>query len=321
MPPATEPVSTESRRAAWHGAPTVELGDRLRERPHPGKARIELLTDPWSVWCWGFEPGRRALELRYPSIEFRFLLGGMFPQMPDPREVGFDIERFFAIVQRTTGMPIRADGIRRDPATSTYPACIFVHAAREADPDLEPAYLRALREAAYLDGLNISRPEVGAQVAARVGVPTDRFRAALDTGAAKASFEAQLAAVHEQGLHAYPTFVITSGDRKVRVEGFQSLPGLVAIAQSISGQAHAPLPDPPLAEVLVPGERLATREVAEVLGVSLEEAYDRLAALETKGDAVRERFATGDAWSPRGGRGAPPRKPKAADVVRIVAGR
>ncbi len=313
--------STKIRPSAWHGVETLDFGNKLRERPHPGKVRVELLTDPWSIWCWGFEPARRTIELRYPSIEFRFLVGGMFPTMPDPREVGFDIERFFAIVQRTTGMPIRADGIRRDPATSTFPACTFVHAARIAEPERELSFLRALREAAYLDALNISRPEVAAQVAARVGIPTDKFRAALADGSAEKSFKTQLDKVHEQGLHSYPTFLITSGDRTVRVEGFQTLPGLVGIAQSVSGQAHAPLPDPPMDRVLVPGERLATREFAEVFGLSIEAAFERLSGLETKGELVRERHATGDAWSLRAGRTEVKDKPKSSSVVKILPGR
>src|SRR5687767_1822228 len=84
----------------------VRAGANVAVRPAP--VRVELLTDPWSVWCWGFEPARRALELRYPTVELRPLVGGMFPEMPDPDALGFDVNRFFAVVQRTTGMPIRA---------------------------------------------------------------------------------------------------------------------------------------------------------------------------------------------------------------------
>jgi protein-disulfide isomerase-like protein with CxxC motif len=311
-------TSSKARPAGWLGAHPLDFAEKLRERPHPGKVRIELLTDPWSVWCWGFEPARRTLALRYPTIEFRFLLGGMFPTMPDPREVGFDIERFFSIVQRTTGMPIRADGIRRDPASSTYPACIFVHAARLADPSLELAFLRALREAVYLDGQNISRAEVASKIAARVGIQTDKFRDALSDGSAEAAFKAQLAKIHEQGLHGYPTFLIASGDRTVRVEGFQSLPGLLGIAQSVSGQPHAPLPDPDVASVLAPGERVATREFAEVFGISIEEAFERLSAMEAKGTVAGERYPTGYVWTAREGSKRPVPAKRTQNVVRIL---
>ena len=49
-------------------------------------------------------------------------------------------------------------------------------------------------------------------------------------------------------------------------------------------------------EVLGSGERVATREVAEATGTSVEEAYEALAALARQGAVERERHPTGDAW-------------------------
>lgn len=260
------------------------------------RVRVELLTDPWSVWCWGFEPVRRTLELRYPAIEFRFLLGGMFPQMPDPRQVGFDVDRFFSIVQRTTGMPIHAFDDRRDRPDSTYPACVHVHAVRLVAPEKENLYLRALREAVYLDGLNISRRDVGAQVARRIGVDADGFLEALRSGRADDAFQRQLGTIQGQNLHAYPTLLVRHGDRQIRVEGFQTLPAVLGLAQSLQRQRLAPRPDPSLEQVIPEGERVTTREVAEVLGVSLERAVEVLDAARRRRRVERLRYPGGDAW-------------------------
>lgn len=284
--------------------PVVDVGPRVTSRLPPGKLRIELLTDPWSVWCWGFEPIRRALELRHPTLEFRPLLGGMFPTMPRPEQAGFDVERFFSIVHRTTGMPIRYDGIRRDAPDSTYPACIHVHAVRLLAPERESEYLRALREAAYLDGLNISRLEVGAEVAQRVGLEGDAFLKMRRSKAAEESFLSQIESLHERNLHAYPTILFTVAGQTHVVEGFQSLPAVLGIAQSLTGRAFAPTPDPTLDLVVPPGERVATREVAEVLGMSLEAALDLCRAEEEKGRLVREEHPQGVVWSRKGKRPA-----------------
>jgi len=199
----------------------VDVGTRVTSRLPQGKLRIELLTDPWSVWCWGFEPVRRALVLRHPDLEFRFLVGGMFEEMPRPDQIGFDVDRFFGIVQRTTGMPIRADGPRRDPPTSTYPACIHVHTVRLIAPELEDAYLRALREAVYLDGLNISRDEVGADVAERVGIPRARFLEARRSGQPEAVFKDTVAKLQAKDLHGYPTVLFTLDEGEdVQIRGY-----------------------------------------------------------------------------------------------------
>lgn len=297
----------------------VEPGRRERSQSETGepmvrasrqkaRVRVTLLTDPWSVWCWGFEPVRRALELRYPTIEFRNLLGGMFPRMPRPQDAGFDIERFFSVVQRTTGMPVSAETVRRDPADSTYPSCIHVHAVRLAAPEKERRYLRALREAVYLDGQNISRPPVALRVARRVGVDPAAFREALTSGRAEASFQEALEKIHRQGLHSYPTLLVRTKQQLARVEGFQTLPAVLTIAQSLSRGRHAPLPDPPLQRIIPAGERVATREVAEVLGVSMERALDRLDKARDEGLLERDRHPTGDVWR----RVAPPPQP---DIV------
>lgn len=261
-----------------------------------GRVRVTLLTDPWSVWCWGFEPVRRALALRYPGIEFQALIGGMFPRLPDPAEVGFDVERFFAAVQRTTGMPLRLDATKRDRPDSTYPACIHAHAVRLLAPEREAAYVRALREAAYLDARNVSRPEVAAEVAERLGIGAREFREALASGEPEREFRERLASLHAMNLHAYPTLLVTAGERTARVEGFQSLPALLGIVEAVSGRVQVALPPPALDAAIPSVERVATREVAEVLGLSVEQAVERLAEAERGGALRRDRHPTGDTW-------------------------
>lgn len=281
--------------SAWALEHARELGSLSRSVP-AGEVQVELLTDPWSVWCWGFEPVRRALEARYPSISFRVRVGGMFERLPDPAQMGFDVQRFFAVVQRTTGMPMRLDAATRDRPQSTYPACIHVATVRLLRPELEGAYLRGLREAAYLDSLNVSRPDVAADVAQAVGVDREEFLEALATGEPERDFRETLAELERQGLHAYPTFLVRVADRLAKVEGFQTLPGLLAIVESASRRLHPARPPPEALDVVAPGERVATREVSEVLGTGVEEAYARLAELERDGLLAREQLPTGYVW-------------------------
>lgn len=258
---------------------------------------VRLLTDPWSVWCWGWEPARRTIELRYPSIKYEPILGGMFPQMPDHERAGFDVDRFFQVVERTTGMPARFQPLRNDPAESTYPACIHVHAVRLLAPERERAYLRALREAVYLDGLNVSRTRVGARVAGRIGIDPEAFKDVRENGKAEAAFDETMQQLHAQNLLAYPTLLVGVGPRTTRVEGYQSLPALLGLAQSMTGRVLAPTPDPPIEDVIGLHERVLTREVAEALGVTMEIAIERLEGAVDDSVLERSRFPGGDAWS------------------------
>lgn len=271
----------------------------MNDDPEPvprGKVRVELLTDPWSIWCWGFEPVRRTIELRYPGIEFRSVVGGMFESMPDPKVVGFDIERFFATVQRTTGMPIRLDAVRTDRPESTYPACIFTHAVRLLSPGAEAQYLRALREAAYLDGRNISRAQVGLEVAESIGIDAAAFTEAMESGEPTREFEERVRRFQASGLESYPTIMVRSGDKTGNIVGFQSLPALLSTLETFAGKLLVAREAPRLPDFIGETERIATREVAEVLGTSIEEAYEMLRDLEDAGELHSERHPTGDVW-------------------------
>lgn len=290
-----DPEPAAPQPSAWALAHARELNALSRTLP-PGRVEVELVTDPYSVWCWGFEPVRRALETRFPTISFKATVGGMFARLPDPAQVGFDVQRFFSVVQRTTGMPLASDAATRDRATSTHPSCIHVAAVRLLRPDLEKRYLRALREALYLDSLNISRPEVAADVAQRAGVERTEFLEALASGEPERDFRENLAQLEEQGLRAYPTYLVRAGERTAKVEGFQTLPGLLAIVEGASGRLHPARPPPEPLEIIGEGERVATREVAETMGLSIEAAYEALAALEHAGELESQELATGYVW-------------------------
>jgi protein-disulfide isomerase-like protein with CxxC motif len=274
----------------------MESGLLPREPLPAGHVEVVLLTDPWSVWCWGFEPVRRALALRYPTIRFRHLVGGMFERLPDPAAMGFDVERFFSVVQRTTGMPLRVDATKRDRPRSTYPACTAVATVRLLRPDLEGPYLRRLREAAFLDGRNISRPEVQADVAQSFGISAEEFKEALASGEPEREFRGTIARLEAQALRAYPTFLVRVREKVGRVEGFQTLPGLLAIVGCVSGEPHMPRPAPSLLAAIPPGERVATREVAEVLDVGVDEAFEQLQSVEKEGRIRRAQASRGLTW-------------------------
>ncbi|MGH7337846.1 MAG: hypothetical protein ACREI7_09725, partial [Myxococcota bacterium] len=86
------------------------------------------------------------------------------------------------------------------------------------------------------------------------------------------------------------------GERTARVDGFQNLATIITIAETLSGRLHVARPAPAITSVVAPGERVATREVAMAMGISVEEAYDRLLELQRAGGVERERHPTGDVW-------------------------
>lgn len=274
----------------------VQRSEDLFEPVGGDEVRVELLTDPWSVWCWGLEPVRRAIEHRFPSITFRPLVGGMFERLPHHDHPGFNLSRFLTRVQRITGMPVATDAFQEGGPQSTYPACVHLHAMRLLDAEQAEVGLRKLREAAWLDGRNISEREVAAEVAREAGYDAGEFRSAMDSGEPEREFRERLSALERRELSAYPTIIVRTADETRRLEGFVPLPALIEVVEQLSGRTHVPSPTPEPSELFDDGHRVATREVAEVLDVSIEAAYDEMDRRRERGQLAHERFPTGDVW-------------------------
>ncbi|HVG36668.1 MAG TPA: hypothetical protein VNA10_02960, partial [Thermoplasmata archaeon] len=49
--------------------------------------RVIWYTDPHNIWCWGFEPTIRRLEVRYPEmVQIETRQGGLFEDFSPVRE-------------------------------------------------------------------------------------------------------------------------------------------------------------------------------------------------------------------------------------------
>lgn len=292
-----QPTSLRDDASSW-ALDYVQRSEDLFAPIDGDEVRINLVTDPWSVWCWGLEPVRRAIEHRFPAITFRPIVGGMFERLPHHDHPDFDLSRFLTRVQRITGMPIATDAFEDGGPESTYPACVHVHAMRLLDPDKAALGLRKLREAAWLDGRNISDVEVAADVARQAGYDPDEFRSAMRSDEPEREFRQRLSALERRELSAYPTLVVRAGENTRRLEGFVPLPGLIETVERLSGRTHVRSPAPDAVDVLEPEHRVTTREVAEVTGSSVERAVEALTELADRGQVGRDRHATGDAWRP-----------------------
>lgn len=278
----------------------VQRSEDLFEPADADEVRIDLVTDPWSVWCWGLEPVALAIEHRFPAITLRPVVGGMFERLPHHDHPEFNLSRFLARVQRITGMPVATAAFGDGGPESTYPACVHAHAMRLLDADRALLGLRKLRETAWLDGRDISDVDVATGAARSAGYDPEEFRSAVASGEPEREFRQRLSALERRELSAYPTIVVRAGDTTRRLEGFVPLPGLIEVVEQLTGQTHVQAPAPDPAEVLEPGHRIATREIAEVCELSIEAAADELAELEAEDGVERERHATGDVWTVQG---------------------
>lgn len=259
-------------------------------------------TDAACPWAWSAEPAMRRLRWLYgDQLEWRVRMIGLADDADDYARRGFTPEGMaegFARFAADYGMPLETTP--RPRLAATVPACRAVVAARlHASPRAAEALLRRLRVHAMTVATSVLDDDATIAAAAReagldpaalerwLADPSveqalrDDMRQARTPGPAAVALRHKLAPTPDGGLrYTAPSLVFTrpSDGATLEAPGFQpSLAYEVAVANLAPGLERR---EPPasVAELLAwAGEPLATREVAEVLGVGLDEARERLA--------------------------------------------
>jgi predicted DsbA family dithiol-disulfide isomerase len=196
-------------------------------------------------------------------------------------------------LRATYGMPMSTEA--PDRLAATIDACRAYVAARINDPSRADLLLRALRRRAFSEGRQLDDPDTIRGAASEVGIETDALEAWMadshteaalreDMAATRAPVPEALALSHRlsgsDGALRYSTgsAVFERGERRVVMPGFQPFAVYeVAVANVAPDLERRPAPESVEALLSWASYPLATAEVAELLGVGLDEARQRLA--------------------------------------------
>ena len=273
--------------------------------------RVIWYTDPHNIWCWGFEPTIRRLEVRYPdTVQIETRQGGLFEDFSPVREQWArmsggrwkdSVRAFFEAVSSQHRMPMAADAMidSSDDFDSTWPACIAAKAADLQGADQGWRYLRRLREAWCLQGRGIHRKDVQATVAKETGLDVEAFARALEDGSANDAFRRDRDECQALGISGFPTFVVRRADETRHVDGWRPWDGFEEILRDVYPHLEAaPLKvdqDTALGLLQRYGS-LATCELAAILGTTDDDAEILLEELEGRDDVVRRPVGRGLMW-------------------------
>ncbi len=276
------------------------------------KVRVVWYTDPYNVWCWGCEPGVRRLEARYAdAVVVEEVMGGLFEDFGPMKEQWSrmsggrwqdSVLAFLNAVADHHRMPMDTSGMasHMEDLTSTWPSCVAVKAASLQSGSAGHRYLRALREALYIEGRPIHRRDVQIAVAGELGLSVSAFTRSLEDGTADAAFRYDLERCRDRGVTGFPTFELMHGTASVRMEGWQPWDAFDEAVQNLNSALNPRPMDATPQEVLRLLRRFgrcATLEVAAVLGVTDDEAEILLEELEARGVAVRREVGKGLFWA------------------------
>lgn len=244
-------------------------------------------SDPGCPWAYSSRPAVARLRWRFGAqIEWRLVLIGLSEDASRYEERGYTPGRLAAghrEFQRRFGMPFGA-GVKRR-MWGTAPACRAIVAAREVDPDLGYAALRAIQLMQFTTpGLLDDRDDLGAALATVPGLDAEAMVARIDDPEVVAAYEADRARArsaagtptHVQGRHAEsdgpvrytaPSVVFEHPDgRSLEVGGFQPFESYdTALANLDASLERRPPPTDAAEAVLELPVGLTTAEVAAIM--------------------------------------------------------
>jgi predicted DsbA family dithiol-disulfide isomerase len=277
-------------------------------------------TDAACPWAWSAEPMKWRLRWLYgDGLEWRTRMIGLTSERDEYARRGFTPERMAAGYARFSadyGMPLETTP--RPRLGATVPACRAVVAARLHGSDaLAERLLRRLRvhamtrsEALLDDDATILAAAAEAGIDAAVlerwladpaveHALSDDMRRARTAGAASVALKHKLAEVPGGGWrYTAPSLVFTrtADGQAIEAPGFQpSLAYEVAVANLAPELERRAEPESVHELLAWAGEPLATREVAEVMGLGLDEARAALAG--AGGGVVAQPAGTDAFWA------------------------
>ena len=169
-------------------------------------------ADPMCSWCWGFSPVIETLrEEFHERAKIALVLGGLRPGETAPLTAAGreDILHHWRQVHERTGQPFRFDNaLPPGFVYDTEPASRAVVTIGGLEPTLIFSLFRAIQNAFYAEGRDVTQAGVLAELAAGLGVDAAAFLQAFDSDAARAKTQAHFRQARQAGVRGFPALIL-----------------------------------------------------------------------------------------------------------------
>ena len=183
-------------------------------RAHDDSDAVELVLyhDVLCSWCYVADARLDFLRDEYgSSVRWRFRPYPLRPenQLPDKKQRAVLARHFRRVSKETEGLGVKPDlWTGQDPPSSSLPPLVALEAALPQGEHLQHELLRAMRKAAFVDGINVARRDVQLELASRVGLDLNRFLDRLDAPSTAQSVSDAAQEAEALGIKGCPALVI-----------------------------------------------------------------------------------------------------------------
>lgn len=268
----------------------------------PTKKPLEIYTfiDPLCPECWAFEPILKKLQMSYCKyFTIRYIIGGKL-QCCNEKKSHKDMAKAWEKTASRTGMSCDGDVWLENPIATPFAASIAIKAAELQGKQIGIKYLRKLRELLFLDKQNISKEEVLIECAESIdGLDLEEFKNDLQSDGAIKAVQCDLKTTKEMGVEMFPTIVVFNDnvdEEGLMVTGLYDYNVYVNVLAEMLGEA--PIPSPPLflEDFLKHHSFVASKEIAVVYDLSIDEVEKEMKKLVLKQQVERVPVKYGTFW-------------------------
>lgn len=199
--------------------------------------RVEIVfyTDPLCCWSWALFPELLRLRADFEDlVTISYCIGGLIKDwnnfadplnnVSQPSQMG----PIWMEAAQKTGINFSHYLWVDDPPTSSYPACIAVKTAGLQSLLAEELYFKNIAEAAMLNGMNISKPEVLVQIAQQLSeefpdiFDPSHFLQNYNNEESRNAFRQDLQKIKSNGIGRFPTVTMAYRQKKIMFTGYRS---------------------------------------------------------------------------------------------------
>ena len=221
-------------------------------------------TDASCPWCYGTEPLLRKLETRFrDQIALGFVMGGLVEDVrnlseafDDPQkdviESNLAVARHWLHTSKEHGMPVNTKGFAlfSYDYPSSYTQGISFKAVQFQGDAFANDFLRRIRVATALEGLQTTREDVLAELASEAGVNMVEYFDRIENDDAKKAFEGDLALIEKYHIETLPSWLIRYDGKEVVLHGITTFDALKEAIIGISDNSVKDIVAPKTSEAV-----------------------------------------------------------------------
>ncbi|MBU3571085.1 DsbA family protein [Priestia aryabhattai] len=262
---------------------------------------IYVFVDPLCPECWALEPILKKLQIEYGQLlSLKHVLGGNLQQLNIGAQQRFEhIAKSWEKTGSRSGMSCDGNLWLENPIDTPYAASIAIKAAGLQGKKQGIRFLRRLQEVVFLEKQNVTEESVLIQCAKHVGLDVNEFVKDLHSDYAAKAFQCDLKITSEMDVDEIPTLVFFNEkveEEGIKISGYYSYETYVHIIKEMLEIDPDPACLPPLRSFLNYFQFVASKEVAVVYGLSLEEAEKELKKLQLQQVVERVPVKYGTFW-------------------------